>query len=238
MEEPMSDPTFLLVHGSWHGPWCFEKLQAELEARGARSLAVALPSCGATAAGLGTLPDDAAAITGAAAAVDGPVVVVAHSYGGAAVSEATFGDNLRRLVFLTAFMPDTGRSYVSYLPPGDLPPFVQVNADGTFQITSGCERQFFYGDCPEDVAAWAASRVGLQSQAVMAHEITDASWRHHPSTYVMATEDLALPPFLQELFTPQADEVLSMPTSHSPFLSRPAELAELLVGLGGRAGSG
>jgi pimeloyl-ACP methyl ester carboxylesterase len=222
-------PTFLLVHGSWHGPWCWDLLRPALTRLGHASVAVDLPSCGVNPARLGTYADDARIVSETAAAIQGDVVVVGHSYGGAVISEATFEANVRRLVFLGAFMPDSGRSYVSYLPPGPLPPYVGMRDDGTFAVPDGKAHEHFYADCAPDLSAWATGHLRLQSQAVLGPPVTDASWRSIPSTYVVTTQDQALPPDFQRMFAAQADEVREFASSHSPFLSRPDDLAELLV---------
>lgn len=225
--------TLLLVPGSWHGPWCFEPLIDALRERGRRAVAVALPSVGDDAAALGGYADDADAVTAAAAAIDGPVVVVAHSYGGAATAEARFGPQVRRLVYLGAFMPDTGRSYVSYLPPGPLPPYVGIRGDGTFAVPAGRAIPHFYADCTPEVASWAVSRLRPQASRVTEPVVTVASWRSIPTTYVVLTDDRAVPPGLQRAFAVQAQQVVEFASSHSPFLSRPGDLADLLVGIAG-----
>ncbi|MEZ4552858.1 MAG: alpha/beta hydrolase [Dehalococcoidia bacterium] len=229
----MSATTFLLVHGAWHGPWCWDLLIPEIEARGHAAVAVQLPSCDPDAAALGGYQEDAEAVSAAAAAIDGHVVIVAHSYGGAVISEATFDGRVRRLVFLCAFMPDNGRSYVSYLPPGGLPPYVGLREDGTSAVPAGLGRIHFYGDCSPEVAAWAESRLRPQSQSVLDPTAGYASWRNIPSAYILCTLDQALPPDFQRMFAAQADEVIEMESSHSPMLSRPGELADILVRLAG-----
>ena len=226
-------PCFLLVHGSWHGAWCWDHLRPALTARGFDSVAVDLPSCSDA---LGSLAEDAAAVSAAAAAVDGPVIVVGHSYGGAVVSEARYGSNVSRLIYLCAFMPDTGRSYVSYLPPGDLPPYVGMRDDGTFAVPNGQAIPSFYADCTPEFANWAEARLRPQSQAVLAHDTGDAAWRHLPSSYILTSQDCALPPDFQRMFAAQADETYEIDSSHSPFLSRPDELADLLAAIAMREG--
>ncbi|HNP58441.1 MAG TPA: alpha/beta hydrolase [Gordonia sp. (in: high G+C Gram-positive bacteria)] len=181
------------VHGSWHGFWCFERLIPALNARGANVVAVDLPSVGDDPTALGTLADDAAVISSAASAVGGPVVVVAHSYGGAATSEAVFAPNVEALVFLCAFMPDTGRTYPSYLPPGQLPPYVDPRDDGTMGVTDGLAIPTFYADCAAETQLWAQALLRPQSQAVVTHAITAASWRTLASAFVVTTDDAALP---------------------------------------------
>lgn len=224
-------PSFLLVHGSWHGPWCFDHLRAALKRLGYESEAVSLPSCGDAPTSLGTFADDAAIVSAAAAAISGDVIVVGHSYGGTAITEATYGPNVKRLVYLCAFMPDTGRSYVSYLPPGDLPPYVGLRDDGTFAVPDGQAIPHFYADCPPEIAEWASSRLRLQSQQVLGPAITEAAWRKLPSTYIVTTQDKALPPDFQRMFAAQTADVREFAGSHSPFLSRPDDLAGLLVSI-------
>lgn len=235
MEDAMKKPLFLLVHGSWHGPWCWTLLQESLAARGFETATVALPSVGDDAAMLGGFTDDAAA-AGAAAAGNRPTIVVGHSYGGAVISEARFSSNVERLVYLAAFMPDSGRSYVSYLPPGPLPPYVGMRNDGTFAVPAGQAIPHFYHDCTADIATWAEAQLRLQSQKVLGPAVAQASWRTIPSTYVLTTEDRALPPDFQRQFVAQAENVHEIATSHSPMLSQPELLADLLVEIARQSG--
>ena len=99
-------PTMLLVHGAWHGPWVWADLQAELGALGWRTRTVQLPSSSRTAdpAGVGPgVAEDAAAVRRAIDDIGGPVVVLAHSYGGIPVSQATAGAT--EVVHVVAWLP-------------------------------------------------------------------------------------------------------------------------------------
>src|SRR5690348_15509027 len=109
-------PQVLLVHGAWHGSWCWDRVRAALDRQAITTTAIDLPSCGRDPARLGGLADDAAAIAAAAAAISGDVVICAHSYGGVPLTEASLGPNVRRVVFLAAFMPTEGASLVSHFP--------------------------------------------------------------------------------------------------------------------------
>ncbi len=230
----MTRTTFLLVHGSWHGPWCFQFLVDALTERGHRVETVALPSVGDDPAKDADLHADGRAVTQAAAALAGRLVVVGHSYGGAAITEAEYGPQVARLVYLAAFMPDTGRTYPSYLPPGPLPPYVQLRDDGTFAVPTGRARAHFYHDCSDARASWAEAQLRPQSQAVLATPIRAAAWRRHPSTYVLTTDDRALPPDFQRQFLSQATDTRELASSHSPMLSMPGELADTLVACASR----
>ena len=93
----------------------------------------------------------------------------------------------------------------------------------------------FYIDCTPEVAAWAEAQLKPQSQSVLGYETTEASWRSHLSTNILTTEDQAVPPDLQRMFAAQADDVGEFDSSQSPFLSRPDDLAALLLDVASRA---
>ena len=173
-------PTFLLVHGSWHGPWCWESLQAGLAKRGFASNAPELPSCGADAAKLKGLAEDAETVAGAAASIKGDVIVVGHSYGGAVISEAAHPANVRQLVFLGAFMPDIGRPFPSYFLPGPLPAYVVLNDDGSCSAADAGAESAFYHDCAPEFASASRKKLVRQSQSVMSYAPTRAAWRGIP----------------------------------------------------------
>ncbi|MFJ5260469.1 alpha/beta hydrolase [Streptomyces sp. NPDC088387] len=222
-------PVLLLVHGAWHGPWCWEQLIDELPDVDVRT--VALPSSGTGGGGdagaLGDLRDDAAVVAHAVAEIDGPVVVVAHSYGGVPVTEALgSAANVRRVVYLCAFQLDAGESVLSAVG-GTPPPWWDVREDdGT--VAALDPEQVFYGDVEPGLRARAVAQVGLQSLAAFSQPLTQAAWHTLPSTYVICEADGAIPPFAQEAMSGRARDVRRLDASHSPFLSRPAELAALL----------
>ncbi|MEO3748104.1 alpha/beta hydrolase [Plantactinospora sp. B5E13] len=225
-----SVPALLLVPGAWHGPWAWQPLIEQLPDIDVHT--VALPSSGDDPAALGDLYDDAAVVKAAVAAMNGPVTVVAHSYGGAPVTEALdAADNVRRIIYLAAFQPDIGDSLFSSAG-GVAPPWWEVHEDA--DLTGGGHlkalrpREIFYGDVDPEIAAQAIARLGLQSWASTQQPVTRAAWHTIPSTYVVCEADNALPPFAQEMMAKRAERVLRMNSSHSPFLSRPAELAALV----------
>lgn len=226
---PKSLPTLLLVHGSWHGPWCWERLIPELGRLGIESRTVALPSCAADPGPWGSLQDDAEAVSAAAGRIDGPVVVLGHSYGGVVISQARYPANVARLIYLGAVMPDSGRSLVSYLPPGPLPEYVLDRGDGTLMVNRAVIGRDLYGDCDAATVAWASDRVVPQNASAPMTPIDAAAWRQTRSTYVVLGDDLAIPTPLQRVFAGMATEARELPGSHSPFAARPAALAALVA---------
>jgi pimeloyl-ACP methyl ester carboxylesterase len=203
---------------------------AALAALGHRAECVALPSVGADVARLGGLLDDARAVEQAATAISGPVIVVAHSYGGAVITQARHPANVERLVYLGAFMPDAGESLVSYLPPGELPPYVNMGpAYSTMAFAQ--VPALLYGDCdPADVAA-SMARLLPQSSAAPATPVGEPAWRRLAATYIVLARDQAVPAPLQRMFAGRAAETLELDASHNFFATRGELLARTLEGI-------
>lgn len=220
----MTTPALLLVHGAWHGSWCWEPVRTLLADRGWRVETVDLPSV-APAADRPGLHDDARAVRAALDAIDGPVVVVAHSYGGAPVSEGAAGaPNLAHLVYVTAFQLDEGESLLAAVG-GQPPSWWKIDGDLFTPLTP---HEIFFGDVDPDVAASAVARLQPQSYSVASEQLTAAAWKDVPSTYVVCENDNAIPVFAQEAMAQRAGRVERLPSAHSPFLSHPDELTEIL----------
>jgi pimeloyl-ACP methyl ester carboxylesterase len=223
--------TLLLVHGAWHGSWAWTPLVEALA--GVEVRTVDLPSVGNDPGALGDLRADAEAVRAAVAAIDGPLVVVAHSYGGVPVSEAVTADSgVAHLVYLCAFQLDAGQSLLGSAG-GVAPPWWEVHAE---HIVAGTPEQVFYNGVSPELTAASVDRLGLQSRASTEQPLTRAAWREIPSTYVVCEEDQAIPVFAQEAMAQRAGTVLRLPAGHSPFLSHPKELADVLRQLAEQVG--
>ncbi|WP_326624052.1 MULTISPECIES: alpha/beta hydrolase [unclassified Streptomyces] len=221
-------PTLVLVHGAWHGAWCWQPLIDQLPDLEVRT--VALPSSGHDPAALGDLYDDAEAVSAAVAAVDGPTAVVGHSYGGCPVTQAaaTTG-NVQRIVYLTALMPDTGESVLS-LAGGVHPSYWDIHdkphGHGYFEATQPGE--VLYNDVAPHLAQQSIASLGRQSLTSVTQPLTQAAWHTVPSTYILCEQDMAIPLPLQESMATRAQRTVLLHSGHSPFLSQPAELARIL----------
>ena len=156
-------------------------------------------------------------------------MVVGHSYGGIVISQAAAGiDGVGRLVYLAAFMTDEGEDELSIMTAHESPVLgAVVVTDGGAAIDPVQAPALFYGDSD---AATVAKAVSLLRPMRGGGRLEGApAWQSIPSTYVVCTEDRALPPAAQREMATRADAVVEWPTDHSPFLTRPAELAALIA---------
>lgn len=230
----MSDnPAILLVHGAWHGSWCWDEVRALLEAAGREVHTVDLPTVHAANKAELTLADDVRTVREAVDAVAGPVVVVAHSYGGVPTTQAAVGaGNVEHLVYIAAFALDAGESLLGAV--GGVAPSWWV-VDGAL-TTAGTDtepaEQLFFNDLPAEVARANAARLSSQATSPFQEEITAAAWKTVPSTYVITERDGVFPVFAQEALSGRAGSTVHrLDTSHSPFLSQPRATAEIILGV-------
>jgi pimeloyl-ACP methyl ester carboxylesterase len=225
----------LLVHGAWHGAWCWSALQAELDRRGVPSYAVDLPGHGASPLPLSDLHGDARLVAGCIANLGDDVIVVGHSYGGAVITEAAAAAaNVARLVYLTAFTPDVGESVTSLLRslpsvPSALGRAIQPRDDGT-SVLAGDEAitAGLYGACPPQPVAAALARLSPQPMASFNQPLTAAAWTTIESTFVACTDDQAIPIVHQRLMAQRCTATVTLHTDHSPFISAVGDTADVL----------
>lgn len=216
----------LLVHGAWHGAWCWADLELELAQLSWATRTLDLPSALRTLALREPFPgmcDDALVIGNAIEDIDGPVLVVGHSYGGIPVTEA-IGDapNVVGVVYLAAFMLDVGECLFAITNQN-----VPRDLAGTLPMMDN-PRTRFYSDVLEDKARRAVAKLVPQSVRSFGETVTKAGWRTVPATYIVCTGDESLPLDLQEIFAVRATAVETMDSGHSPFFSMPGELARFL----------
>jgi pimeloyl-ACP methyl ester carboxylesterase len=192
---------------------------------------------------LGDLRDDAQALRDQLDSLETPVVLLGHSYGGVVITDAAADHpNVRHLVFLCAFMPDENETLLDLVQTAaDDPSSVAlrrgmiVHDDGTTTIDPAAAAALFFHDCPPRTADWAAGRLEPDTLSSAMQRPSRVAWRNTPSTYVVSTDDKALAPSLQRRLADRAGEKIEWPTSHSPFLSRPDLVVELLERLAGPA---
>lgn len=227
------NPTVVLVHGAMHTPWIFDPLRERLTARGIASRAVQLPSSHPHSAEALGLTEDVEVVSTAVAAVEGPVVLAAHSYGGVpATWAAAEVGHVAELVHVAAFALEPGSSMMEWMG-GDFPPTWVHSPDGLAVKAGDAEESVFSGVDPV-LTAEAVKRLNWQGMRAFTEKL-GAAPTHVPRTYVVATEDPALPPSVQEEWAAHASHSVRIHSGHSPHLSHTGEVADVLAQAVGRA---
>lgn len=235
--------TFVLVHGAWHGAWCWYKIVARLQRAGHQAIAVDLPGHGIDRTPLAeeTLDLYAARVVKELDAAPDPVVLVGHSMGGLVIGPAAEArpDRVRALVYLTALMPQPGKSGVETRLAFGAPPTnsaADPTPDGLALILrrdSGRDR--FYNDCDDEDVALAMTALVPQALAPMTAplELTPANYGRVRRVYIECLRDHAIQIEHQRIMQAAmpCERVFTLDTSHSPFFSAPDKLTGILVGL-------
>ncbi|MFI6180171.1 alpha/beta fold hydrolase [Nonomuraea sp. NPDC051191] len=225
-----STPTVVLVHGAFTDASSWAGVIAELQESGIPVTAVANPLRGAAT--------DAAYLAGVVAAIDGPVLLVGHSYGGVVITVAAAElDNVVGLVYVAAFALEEGESVLdvtgrfpdSLLGPA-LRPAVLRTPDRAEAVELYLrEDRFpavFAADLPERLTSVAAAAQRPIAAVAFEESSPDASWKTLPSWYVVATADQAIHPGAQRFMARRAGaDTVEVEASHAIALSRPAAVA-------------
>jgi pimeloyl-ACP methyl ester carboxylesterase len=239
-------PTAVLVHGAWHGAWCFDDVRRALAAAGMPSVAIDLPGHGADPGPLQDLHGDAARVREVLDGLGGDCVLLGHSYGGAVVTEAGVHPAVRHLVYLCAFAIDADESClaaavamaeseaISHEGRPNLAEAFELQEDETITLRRDGAAACLYQDCPPDATERALDLLGPQPMVTLEQQPHAVAWRERPSTYVVCTEDHGVHPDLQRIMATRCTESVEWPSSHSPFLSDPQRVADLLVAIGAR----
>ena len=226
--------TFALVHGAWHGAWCWEQLVPRLAAAGHDVVTVDLPSDQPSA----SFADYADEVVRALAAHSDDVVLVGHSMGGQTVPLVAARRPLRRLVYLCALLPEPGRSLrqqvqdePDMLVPGYGEGLEVIDDQGTTRWADvERARRTLYGDCSVEVARAASARLRPQATTPYSDACPLERLPEVPATYVLCTEDRVVDPeWSRRRSRLHRLPVVELPGDHSPFLSRPDELCEALL---------
>lgn len=235
--------SYILVHGSWHGAWCWYKIAPRLEAAGHWVSAIDLPGHGRdhTPPGNVTMQDYVDCIGRAIDEADEPVILVGHSRGGIAITQAAEAhvEKISRLVYLAAFLVPNGETILPLFlsDAGSLiRPNVIVNREEGWDML---KREIFsealYADCSDELGL-ANALLTPEPSAPTATPIrtTAERWGSIPRTYIHLRQDFAVSAALQERMftTTPCERVITMDTSHSAYFSAPDELTAHLISIG------
>jgi pimeloyl-ACP methyl ester carboxylesterase len=227
-------PTVVLVHGGWADSSGWNAEVTALQRLGYPVIAPANPLRGLTS--------DAAYVRSVLKTIDGPIVLVGHSYGGAVITNAAVGvPQVKALVYIAGFAPDQGESLVQLVtknPGSDIGKNViprkyplAGGGEGTdLYLTKTGFETAFAGDVPRRLAdqMWAEQRPF--SQEAFESLSGEPAWKTIPSWYLVATQDHAIPPATQRFMADRAHATVSqVKASHVPMISKPAATMKVIL---------
>ncbi|MDQ1118026.1 MULTISPECIES: alpha/beta hydrolase [Pseudoxanthomonas] len=219
------NPTVVLVHGAWADASSWRAVIARLLRAQLNVVAVQNPTT--------SLADDVAATRRTLQAIDGPVVLVGHSWGGTVITEAGKDPKVRALVYVAAFAPDTGEStgdQVGQHPPppglGGVVPF----GDGFLKMGEASWIANVAQDLPEEEARTLAVVQTPLALTTFNDRIGHPAWRDRSNWYVVSSQDRAVSVDLQRaLATRLQARTTELPASHMSLLSMPDAVAEVIA---------
>jgi pimeloyl-ACP methyl ester carboxylesterase len=216
----------VLVHGAWVDGSGWKGVYDILIKEGYNVSIVQEP--------LTSFQEDVAAVKRVLAQQDGPCILVAHSYGGAVITEAGTDPSVAGLVYVAAHMPDAGESEAGTGKrfPSDLSKSTAIKktADGFTYLDPAQFREYFAADLPAEQAAFMARSQVLIAAANFNAVITTPAWRSKPSWMVVATKDRTINPELERWYAARANshKVEVSGASHSVYVSRPKDVAAVI----------
>jgi pimeloyl-ACP methyl ester carboxylesterase len=223
----------VLVHGGFVDGSGWEGVHDLLTKDGYRVAVVQNPTL--------SLDDDAAVTRRAIDELDGPAVIVGHSYGGAVITEAGTHDQVAALVYIAAFAPDQGESVNTLIAgfPADGPqPPILPPKDGFLFLDRDKFHASFAGDLPAAQAAFMADSQVPWGVSALSGTITEAAWRVKPSWYLVSTEDKMIPPTAQRAMSERTGSTVTEAAgSHAIYVSQPAAAAEVISKAAASAGA-
>lgn len=231
--------TFILIHGSWHSAWNWHRVIPLLEQSGYQVFAIDLPGMGRDKTPIHqvSLESSVAKICELIDRIDGQVILVGHSKNGIMISQAAEyrPSKIEKLIYLAAYLVPNGKAQAEYSAmdtKGVLKPFVVKFPDTNSHILlPEIYQEGLYHDCDQNV--YQLARLILNHESALTGTtplvLSDENYGSVPRYYIECTEDRAVTPFIQQKMYSEltCKEVFKIPTSHSPFFSRPNLLCEI-----------
>ncbi|MFE5550027.1 alpha/beta fold hydrolase [Streptomyces sp. NPDC056534] len=225
-------PTIVLVHGAFSDSGMWKGVISKLQGQGYTALAVANPLRG--------LETDAQYAATVAKSIDGPVVLVGHSYAGAIITRAARdAPNVEALVYVAAYQLDEGESALdnaaSHFPGAKMGPdtTIATEYDGELELRLLPEhyQDVMAGDLPTEVTdILAVTQRSVRVQALTAGLSGPPAWRTLPSWAVVTTQDHAIPGQAQEFMAERAgSHIVRVEGSHAVSISQPDTVADLII---------
>jgi pimeloyl-ACP methyl ester carboxylesterase len=215
----------VLVHGAFADGSCWAKVIPLLHAQGYNVIAVQNP--------LTSLKDDVAAAKRAIAQMDGPVLLVAHSYGGMVISEAGNDPKVAGLLYVAALVPEEGQNandVNAAMSTTGVEKEFQVSPEGFVSLSAKAVNEHFAPDVsPEERKLIYATQVPLAASAGE-EKVHSPAWRNKRSWFIVAAQDKVISPDLERFKAKLINATtLELESSHVPMLSQPNKVAEFII---------
>lgn len=235
----MAESSFVLVHGAYHGSWCFEKLMTQLEELGHRAVGVDLPLCPDRVTPV-SMEDCMAAMEAVIPDGTEPVILCGHSNGGHFISAFAekHPQRVKELVYITAtLLPDGCSAFDEPVLREDCPkPRRESNGVCKWYPVESEEDfvavwNYFYTGADRDQALWAVQRIKPQPLDCLAtsNRLTEERYGSIPRSYVLCTADRCMSADLQRAMLQKVPcRVYQLESGHSPFMTHPEKLAAIL----------
>ena len=228
-------PTIVLVHGAWDNSTGWNAVVANLQRRGFDVIAPANP--------LRELASDSAYVSSVLDTIDGPIVLVGHSYGGAVITNAAVGhENVEALVFIAAFAPDEGESLLQLVtmnPGSEIGPDTLITrpyplpdgGEGTdLYLTREGVSTAFAQDLPRRTTDLMFATQRPFTQEAFGEPSGPPAWKSIPSWYLVASEDRAIPPATQRFMAERANaQTTEVKASHVAHISQPEAVTRIIL---------
>lgn len=222
---PQEVKNIVLVHGLFADGSSWGKVIPLLQAKGLHVTAVQNPTT--------SLDNDVAAVKRALAQQNGPVILVAHSYGGMVISQAGDEPEVKGLVYIAARAPEAGEDYPALTkryPAAPASAGLKWSDDGYGALSESAFIHDFAGDLPErEAKAYYAVQQPI-GKAIIQAKTTVAAWQHKPTWYAVSTEDRTINPDLERFMAKRMHaQTIELKSSHVSLLSQPEAVANLIM---------
>lgn len=233
--------TYVLLHGAWHGAWCWNKVTPLIKSEGHSVCTPDLPGHGKNrpTSGVVTAADYVNSLRDLIVQQNQQVVLVGHSMGGMVISQVAelVPEHISTLVYLSGFLLENGQSINDFENQVDgsivAPNLVLSRDKSSFSVPENIVRDAFYSDCNETDYQYALANIQPQPALpfLAPVNISDARYGSVPRVYIECLQDRAIPVSAQRLMYERTScrNVFSLDSAHSPFFSVYNQLADILL---------
>ncbi|MEO5998720.1 MAG: alpha/beta hydrolase [Chitinophagaceae bacterium] len=218
----MKKVSIVFVHGLWADGSCWNEVAPALIAEGHEVISVQNP--------LSTLANDVAATQRAFVKLEAPIVLVGHSWGGVVITAACNNPKVKALVYVAAFAPDENETIgeLSQEYPAAILQHLEF-VDGYLWLTKEGIQKHFAADLSEKQWDIIHYTQGPAAALLLGEKMTNPAWKEKPSWYIIAKNDQAISPVLQDIMAKRIGaKTTELETSHVPMISKPEEVLKVI----------